>query len=247
MIGHFFFAILRTLFNFLDYILIQIFGWSIANGNQNDFEESKINVDKCAHVQDILAKSRVTPVANVDIHNFILKHVNYVNPLDFVIRNEKCSLINIDGHVAIFGIFEEGLGIYDTKLGPFLYNEQFGRVKQIVTVPLSFIKDLSKHVQEGPAKTILLSNTGRCGSTLLTKMLESCGNTVTMSEPDFLMTLMTINDDKLTESILDPLFKIQTKGLKASKLIQISPMSMPILSFLFLRENMSLSNQDPRL
>ena len=36
-------------------------------------------------------------------------------------------------------------------------------------------------------KLVILSNTGRCGSTLLTKLFEELPNTVSISEPEVLM------------------------------------------------------------
>ena len=60
---------------------------------------------------------------------------------------------------------------------------------EIITLPIKFVLPLAKHIKastnEEPDVTIMW-NPGRCGSTLLSQMMEPIPNLVTMSEPDFI-------------------------------------------------------------
>ena len=61
--------------------------------------------------------------------------------------------------------------------------------KEIITLPIPFLITLAEYIKEqnpsGPDITIMW-NPGRCGSTLLSQMMEPIPNLVTMSEPDFI-------------------------------------------------------------
>ena len=69
---------------------------------------------------------------------------------------------------------------------------------------------------------MLLSNTGRCGSTALVQVFEAIPNALVLSEPDaFSLALMLFNSGKTTneqdESILRSIMNVQCKNLKTKK------------------------------
>ena len=75
---------------------------------------------------------------------------------------------------------------FNSKHGPFFYTVQYRKCTELIIVPLKFFVQLADCLPKTRPKLILFSNMGRCGSTLLTQMLEAVPGTVTMSEPSFL-------------------------------------------------------------
>lgn len=54
-------------------------------------------------------------------------------------------------------------------------------------MPIESFLTLADQVGDPVGKLVILSNTGRCGSTLLTQVFEDLPHTVTLSEPEVLM------------------------------------------------------------
>ena len=71
--------------------------------------------------------------------------------------------------------------------GPFMYINQFNLCSKLIRMPLESFLQLAEEVGDPKGKLVILSNTGRCGSTLLTKLFEELPNTVSISEPEVLM------------------------------------------------------------
>ena len=80
---------------------------------------------------------------------------------------------------------------YASRHDPFLYNVQYKRCTELIIVPIKFFLRLADFVKDPEPKLVLLSNMGRCGSTLLTQMFEAVPGIVTMSEPSFMSTLVS--------------------------------------------------------
>ena len=110
---------------------------------------------------------------------------------------------------------------------------------------------LAEHIKaskkEGPDITIMW-NPGRCGSTLLSQMMEPIPNLVTMSEPDFIsmdlgkreyieesgIDLKT--DPYLPGKLLLACLIIQCKGLLDTSVV-IKPRSMAVTNLKYLKGN----------
>ena len=54
-------------------------------------------------------------------------------------------------------------------------------------IPLDYFVQLAEEIGDPPGTLVLLSNSGRCGSTLLTQLFEGMPNTLAISEPEVLM------------------------------------------------------------
>ena len=103
--------------------------------------------------------------------------------------NANASLMGINKRFAIFAINKESTNVFNHKVGPFFYINQFNHCTHLIRIPLRFFVCLAEKVGDLPlhAKFVLLSNTGRCGSTLLTQLFEEMPNAVAISEPEVLM------------------------------------------------------------
>jgi hypothetical protein len=80
---------------------------------------------------------------------------------------------------------------FSSDLGAFTCNVLYERCTELITVPLKFVLQLADGLQGSQPQIVLLSNTSRCGSTLLTQMFEAVLRTVTISEPSFLVNIVT--------------------------------------------------------
>ena len=121
---------------------------------------------------------------------------------------------------------------------------------EIITIPIKFLLPLAEHIKaqendDGPDVTIMW-NPGRCGSTLLSQMMEPVYNLVTMSEPDFItmdlgqreygnrsgIDLKT--DAFLPGKLLFACLIIQCKGMSNTSVV-IKPRSMAVTNLKYLK------------
>ena len=97
--------------------------------------------------------------------------------------------MGINKRFAIFSICKENTNVFNHKVGPFLYINQFNYCTHLIRIPLKSFVRLGQEAEDLPTKSkfVLLSNVGRCGSTLLTQLFEEMPNSVAISEPEVLM------------------------------------------------------------
>ena len=120
---------------------------------------------------------------------------------------------------------------------------------EIITIPIKFLlplAELIKAQENGPPDVTVMWNPGRCGSTLLSQMMEPLYNLVTMSEPDFItmdlgqreysnrsgIDLKT--DAFLTGKLLLACLIIQCKGMSNTSVV-IKPRSMAVTNLKYLK------------
>lgn len=220
------FKLLFKLQVWLDQLTKWLLGFSSTDGWVSIKQESESDFSKCAHVQKILWRSRGSDLQGINADNFLLLHNSFRDPIEAILNDDTVSLMFTEDGYAYFGrFFNEGLDIYSGSHGPFLYNVQFKKCQELISLPITFVPRLAQLLapQDLPKKVILVTNTGRCGSTLLAKMLESIPGTVTLSEPDFLANF-AINQT-LNRDYLGPLLRLQIKGL-GGKNVAIKPRSL---------------------
>lgn len=140
-----------------------------------------------------VTKISITAFSNftIPMYTFLLsncyRHERYTHP-DIVLKF-NASLMGINKRFAIFSISEKDVDVYSHTVGPFFYNNQFNHCTHLIRIPLEFFSQLGEQIGDPPPTTkfVLLSNTGRCGSTLLTQLFEEMPNTTAISEPEVLM------------------------------------------------------------
>ena len=115
------------------------------------------------------------------------RHDKYAHP--DIVLNSNATLMGIDKKFAMFAICDKDIDVHSHTAGPFFYISQFKHCTHVIRMPLVFFSHLAEKLEDPPQETkfILLSNTGRCGSTLLTQLYEEMSNTVAISEPEVLM------------------------------------------------------------
>ena len=97
--------------------------------------------------------------------------------------------MGINKRFAIFAICQKSTNVFNHKIGPFLYINQFNYCTHLIRIPLKSFIRLGERIEDLPTKCkfVLLSNVGRCGSTLLTQLFEETPRSVAISEPEVLM------------------------------------------------------------
>ena len=117
---------------------------------------------------------RVKPLKR-EIWHLRCRHERYCHP-DIVLKDPSATLLSVDEDHAIF-VDCGDVDVHDhIKTGPFFYINQFNHCKRIIQIPIpQFMKLMEDNAEASPTSDvnlILLSNTGRCGSTLLTQLFE---------------------------------------------------------------------------
>ena len=87
----------------------------------------------------------------------------------------------LDVKYAWFAICKKNVFTHTT--GPLMCVSQYENIEFVIQIPLKFFMRLADKASQIPSdlNLVLLSNIGRCGSTLLTQMFEDLPNTVAVS------------------------------------------------------------------
>lgn len=116
----------------------------------------------------------------------------YAEPSDFLsvfcgtssakaLSGANVSLYCLKDNVAYFVCTCSGVPIHRSDISPFFYVAQWHHATHLLAVPYDHFLDYAQTLDRG--RVLLLWNTGRCGSTLLTQMLEATESVISLSEP----------------------------------------------------------------
>jgi len=132
-------------------------------------------------LHDIVARSKLAPVAFASATDFTLRPVRCLDRLE---PQDRAIIYCFDAAAerALFTLCDDLPAMLQA---PFLYEAQFNGARQIVTVPF---ERLDECVQAPGAQPSFVFSIGRCGSTLLSALLGSIG-VPSVSEPDILTQL----------------------------------------------------------
>ena len=97
---------------------------------------------------------------------------------------------------------------------PFFYQAQRLSAVRLHSVPIPVVLAMAQDLPQALDRLILIHSTGRCGSTLLTRLLQAQGDMVTISEPDLYTQLAHLPEQATLE--LAPLIRAATLFLWAS-------------------------------
>ncbi len=209
------FSTLVSAYNWINLLATRLTGYSLRDGWTKHNYESDFH--KSAHRYRILFRHDFhlqDPVFGFSDKNFPLFHQKWEDPVSSILENEQATLYGLTCTHAIFAVVTSGENVYDSNVGPFVPANQLKLAKELVYIPLQHFVKLSAMVPDldPNVKVLLLSNTGRCGSTLLTKMLEGLdGRVLSMSEPEFINKICHLRK-RLTVPLDDVLragFKLQ--------------------------------------
>lgn len=170
-------------------------------------------------------KSKITSFSNRD--DFELKPDGQVDK-SVIINNPNITpyALDIDRKEVVF--VENS--IKDNLLEhPFFYQAQYLYAQRVITISFRDFNELSESLPSPEASLIFLYSIGRCGSTLMSKVFNEIGNTISISEADTFTQLVSEIDHKTLNSI-------ETKDLIESLMkVLYKPSFIKDADYLFLK------------
>lgn len=134
-----------------------------------------------AEVSQITGRNQRSPVEIRRVDQFELDQTVSVGS-DIVLKDEW-SLYCLDAENEM-AVFVETPPEADLLAAPFLYAEQFATAERVAKVPFEDLPKLAGQIPPPRNLTILMS-TGRCGSTLASRILSHVPGVLSISEPDW--------------------------------------------------------------
>jgi hypothetical protein len=127
------------------------------------------------------------PVAEfTSLGNFKLSALRDVDFLDY--WNKHATLLtpySIDYKQRCVVFVETSASAIELRSKPFLYQAQRDFAERVFLVPFDEVLALESNAFSRAENLVFLHSTGRCGSTLLCKLLEDTGEVSALSEPDY--------------------------------------------------------------
>lgn len=90
---------------------------------------------------------------------------------------------------AIFVELSEDIDVYSSKTAAFFYEAQVAHAEKLYFVPIPLFFRFAEQVRKPICDCLIISNTGRCGSTLLSQALEAQSSVKSISEPVWMVSL----------------------------------------------------------
>ena len=188
--------------------------------------------ENSATIHRVLWKRKWIEAAVCAPGNFLTRPITNVHPK--YILKPTVTLYAITKDIAVFVETPKNVNIYRSDLNPFLYISQFKYCVQVITMPISSFNRLAREIGDPSCQVILLSNTGRCGSTIVGQMFESVPMTLLLSENDaltnlaFMQTEGELSNDEYEETLAS-VIRITCKSHPNITRMCIKPRSQAII------------------
>ncbi len=118
-------------------------------------------------------------------------HIGQAVDPHLVLEKSNISLYCLD-HANRRAIFIETSPDVDLLQAPFYFIAQYENAKNLIAIPYDTLHALAKKVEVNQERIILFYSTGRCGSTLVSKVMNLNPSVVSFSEPDIFSQLIMI-------------------------------------------------------
>ena len=173
--------------------------------------------------------------------NFIASHNRFVDP-EYVLK-DHVSLFYVNKDEAVWVEVDEGVDPTRCQYSAFFYFAQWKLAKKLIIMPIHIFNKLGTKVEKPKIKLIFLSNTARCGSTLITRVFSETEHCLAYSEPDCLNALTQLRNiisdserDRMFTNCINCLCKpISSRKIEACiiKLTQPTMVELPHIKKLF--------------
>ncbi|ELT96628.1 hypothetical protein CAPTEDRAFT_210444 [Capitella teleta] len=172
------------LFFRLIFCIVQTISWKIF-GIQDAVEKNKDPKSKpVAQALKVLASWKYCLLMPPSLRDFICVHDEYIDP-EYVIQNDHVSLFFLDPHqdVAVFGEGIPGQKLWHSDCDSFISLALFKFSKRLIVMPMEEFHKVCARLPDPEKPLIIMGNTARCGSTLLTQIFECTNKVISYSEP----------------------------------------------------------------
>ena len=158
--------------------------WWFLNGTNAAIRKSKqpANYHISTHVLTIRLRYRFDKILSKPSKNdFIMTHHGFVHPED--VLKDNITLYMLSTFEAMFIELPPHINIFDSNFASFVKEGQFNSGTRIYIMPIKSFYKLADEVGRPQSPLIFLGHTSRCGSTLLSQLIDNTGEVVAMSEP----------------------------------------------------------------
>ena len=211
-VKYYLYATVRTLFN-----AVQSVTW-VINGTYYRLYKNKQeqNYYRSAQLLDIIFKYKLDLVLEpASAANFISTHAAFVSP-SYTLQ-DNVTLYYITPTEAVFVESQENIDVNHSDCDPFIRVAQFQSAQRIIKLPIEAFHKLAEWIGDPNGEVVFVTNTSRCGSTLLCQLFEETGSCVSYSEPEALNALAALIG-KLPKDQLELLgrnvIRVQCKSLR---------------------------------
>ena len=181
--------------------------WWIVNGTYLSLYTSRQekNYYRSAQLLDIVFRYKMDVLTEPSgPGNFITTHAAFVSPS--YIQQDNVTLYYVTATEAVFVESPEEIDVSHSDYGSFLRVAQFENARRIIKIPIDAFHKMAEEIGDPTGEIVFVTNTARCGSTLLTQIFEETGECVGFSEPDAFNAL-TNYKDKMPQDDLDKLIR----------------------------------------
>ena len=146
----------------------------IFKGHQPTIESAKLG--------RIMWRQKFSNMGLVSPYDFICLFRTHVKP-EYVLQ-PNVSLYSITIKEAVFVETPKGVNIYSSDAHPFFFVAQFLNATKVIKMSIKDFVSLAEKIGAPTDSVIWMSNTGRCGGTMLCQILETVPEILVMNEPD---------------------------------------------------------------
>ncbi len=177
-----------------------LFGWSFTRGTRREREHARAQYARSAQLVSVVAKaSYVPPMSSPRNSAFVFRHLKYVHP-QVAVDNKQIVLSHLTATEAYFGLAPEGVDIYDTTKYPFHYLGIYAKCEQYLRMPIASFHRLAEELGDPKAMVAMTAMTLRCGSTLISQVMQRVPHTRSISEPHVVDSLWFLYHSKQISS-----------------------------------------------
>ena len=182
-------SLMRGIFN-----LFQAALW-LANGTSTQIKQNyqESSYKGTVQVMRILCRYKFDPLTqSVGPNIFLTNHERFVDP-EYVLK-DHVSLFHVSKDLALWVEVDEEISPIRIQSMPFFTFAQYKLARKVIVMPMHIFQKLGQKVGSPKARLIFLSNTSRCGSTLLTRVFSETKFCQAFSEPDCLNALAKLKN-----------------------------------------------------
>ena len=219
---------------FIGFLLYLLLNWSLKfiTSVIKVFTDRNFSYETSAQLQRVLWRRKLFIVDQTLPRDFLTWPISVVNP-NYILK-PNVSLYAITKSEAVFVETSSDIDIYKSDINPFLYMSQFKHCQRVVTMPIESLHKVASEIGSLSGAVVWLSNTARCGSTIIGQLFESVPSTVLISESDALINLSYLRlEGHISQEEYEKLFvsiiKIICKPHPGTKRICIKPRSCAMI------------------
>ncbi|ELU07829.1 hypothetical protein CAPTEDRAFT_186879 [Capitella teleta] len=190
-------ALAKGVFLFLRFIwnLFQTISWKLFGIRDVSKKNEHFKFEPVAQALRILAWYTFCFALPPSLRDIIFLHDEYIDP-DYVIKNDHMTLFFLDPHQDVFVFGSQGQLLWHSDCDWHITMSLFKNSKRLIVMPMEEFHAVCARLSDPKNPLVILGNTGRCGSTLLTQIFESTKKIILYSEPKPLVNLAVMYNNQ---------------------------------------------------